>query len=187
MDSLMAVEIKQALEREFDVTLTAQDLRVLTFAKLQELTDAGSKGNKIAGSAEDKAMGMEDVQKNLLLRSLGHEQMADKIIMPLNDKMADRTKENDTYALFIPGVEGVISPVLYTLCKNIDIPIYALQLHSHCREESYLNLTSSISKVSKLGHISYLLNIFLNINNLYNLYYMHRMYWNCSKGRKSSS
>lgn len=37
MDSMMAVEIKQTLEREFEVFLTAQDIRSLTFAKLAEL------------------------------------------------------------------------------------------------------------------------------------------------------
>lgn len=46
MDSMMAVEIKQTLEREFDVALTAQDIRGLTFAKLAAITsgDTGSDG-----------------------------------------------------------------------------------------------------------------------------------------------
>ncbi|XP_024879088.1 fatty acid synthase-like [Temnothorax curvispinosus] len=35
MDSMIAVEIKQALEREFDIFLTAQEIRNLTFAKLK--------------------------------------------------------------------------------------------------------------------------------------------------------
>ncbi|XP_011875304.1 PREDICTED: fatty acid synthase-like [Vollenhovia emeryi] len=39
MDSMMAVEIKQTLEREFDVALSAQDIRTLTFAKLKQMTD----------------------------------------------------------------------------------------------------------------------------------------------------
>lgn len=33
MDSMTAVEIKQTLEREYDVFLTAQDIRGMTFAK----------------------------------------------------------------------------------------------------------------------------------------------------------
>lgn len=33
MDSMMAVEIKQTLEREFEVFLSPQDLRSLTFAR----------------------------------------------------------------------------------------------------------------------------------------------------------
>ncbi|XP_071640962.1 fatty acid synthase-like isoform X2 [Temnothorax longispinosus] len=37
MDSMIAVEIKQALEREFDIFLTAQNIRNLTFAKLNKM------------------------------------------------------------------------------------------------------------------------------------------------------
>lgn len=40
MDSMMGVEIKQTLEREFEVFLTPQDIRSLTFAKLYEISAA---------------------------------------------------------------------------------------------------------------------------------------------------
>ena len=38
MDSLMAVEIKQALEREYDIIMTTQEIRSLTYKRLQELS-----------------------------------------------------------------------------------------------------------------------------------------------------
>lgn len=144
MDSLMAVEIKQVLEREFDVNLTAQDLRTLTFAKLQELTDSSKKGEK-PSSITDKST--DDMQRNMLLRSIGLEETAYKIISPLNE--IDKSKEGDAYALYIPGIEGVISPALYTLCKNIEIPIFSLQVHAHYKEETLQNLISMISQVSE--------------------------------------
>lgn len=142
MDSLMAVEIKQTLEREFDVNLTAQDLRTLTFAKLQEYTE----GKKDGSAGDSEEANLADIQRNMLLRSLGHEQMAEKTIMPLNE-LASKPG-GDTCAVFIPGIEGVISPVLYTVCKSIEVPLFALQLHAHCREESFQNLISLISKVN---------------------------------------
>jgi acyl carrier protein len=40
MDSMMAVEIKQTLEREFEMFLSAQDIRGLTFARLTELAQS---------------------------------------------------------------------------------------------------------------------------------------------------
>lgn len=144
MDSLMAVEIKQVLEREFDVNLTAQDLRTLTFAKLQELTDSGKKGEK---SSSIKDGSTNDMQRNMLLRSIGLEETAYKIISPLNE--IDKAKECGAYALYIPGIEGVVSPVLYTLCKDIEIPIFSLQLHAHYKEETLQDLISMISKVSE--------------------------------------
>jgi fatty acid synthase len=40
MDSMTAVEIKETLEREFDVYLTPQEIRTLTLAGLNELSTA---------------------------------------------------------------------------------------------------------------------------------------------------
>jgi fatty acid synthase len=37
MDSMTAVEIKQTLERDFDLYLTPQEIRNLTFSTLEEL------------------------------------------------------------------------------------------------------------------------------------------------------
>jgi hypothetical protein len=47
MDSMMAVEIKQTLEREFEVFLTSQEIRSLTFAHLSELSAAKEEPNII--------------------------------------------------------------------------------------------------------------------------------------------
>jgi fatty acid synthase, animal type len=53
MDSMMAVEIKQTLEREFEVFLSAQDIRGLTFARLTELaqtmTEQFKKNQELSG------------------------------------------------------------------------------------------------------------------------------------------
>lgn len=46
MDSMMGVEIKQTLEREFEVFLTPQDIRSLTFAKLYEIAAASETEDK---------------------------------------------------------------------------------------------------------------------------------------------
>lgn len=46
MDSMMGVEIKQTLEREFEVFLTPQDIRGLTFAKLYEIAAAAESEDK---------------------------------------------------------------------------------------------------------------------------------------------
>jgi fatty acid synthase len=37
MDSMTAVEIKQSLEREFEIFLTPQEIRSLTFSRLREM------------------------------------------------------------------------------------------------------------------------------------------------------
>lgn len=50
----MAVEIKQTLEREFQVFLTPQDIRGMTFAKLQDL--AAQTENEPSGAQAGKVL-----------------------------------------------------------------------------------------------------------------------------------
>lgn len=44
MDSLMGAEIKQTLERNYDLVLSAQEIRGLTFGKLATLAAGGDGG-----------------------------------------------------------------------------------------------------------------------------------------------
>lgn len=139
MDSLMAVEIKQALEREFEIILSAPELRALTFGKLQELTDSIGKGNAMAKDPETSKL-----HQNMILHCLGDEKTAHEIIIPLNET----DKPNDVCALFITGIEGVMSKDLRQSCKCIEVPIYALQLNPFSEAQTLGELMSSISKVN---------------------------------------
>lgn len=140
MDSLMAVEIKQVLERDFEINITVSELRAMTFGKLQELTDSISKGGKPFKGQKN------EITRKILFRTLGDEKTANEIIIPLN--VTDTNEEFDTYALLISGVEGVMSPALYSLCKSIEIPVYALQYHTYCRVETFSELVSLVAKVT---------------------------------------
>lgn len=152
MDSLMAVEIKQALEREFEIILAAQDLRVLTFAKLQEISDSNCKDDTAKNNANES--NMEVNNKNLLFRSLGDEKTSEEVILALNK--FDANKEFDTCALFIPGIEGVAGPVLHKLGNQMTIPSYALQLHKSWEEKTFNGVIESIKKVSSRRILSQL-------------------------------
>jgi fatty acid synthase len=46
MDSMTAVEIKEMLEREFEINLTPQEIRNLTFARTDELS-AGNRCTEV--------------------------------------------------------------------------------------------------------------------------------------------
>lgn len=147
MDSLMAVEIKQALEREFEIFLSAQDLRNLTFMKLQELTDAGKKGDKKSSSQMDPT-GDQDLLKNLLFHSLGNEKTSSETLLPMNDLMAT-PKIYDTCVLIIPGIEGVLSSVHYSLCEQFKLPCYGLQTHKVGDQKTMEGIVGALKKVRK--------------------------------------
>ncbi|KAK5980874.1 hypothetical protein GCK32_012520 [Trichostrongylus colubriformis] len=44
LDSLIGVEIKEALERDYDIVLSMKDIRTLTLNKLQNLAESGGQG-----------------------------------------------------------------------------------------------------------------------------------------------
>lgn len=101
MDSLMSVEIKQMLEREFDCFLTAQQLRSTTLAKFQEMS-------QLNGSQMDQSSKKYEAHLNVLFRNLGDESTSNQTLLPIN-------KYNDCrpQIVLIPGKftfnEGVTS------------------------------------------------------------------------------
>jgi acyl carrier protein len=50
MDSLMGSEIKQTLERNYDLVLSAQEIRTLTFARLSELSSGSAEAPAAAAA-----------------------------------------------------------------------------------------------------------------------------------------
>ncbi|XP_046609411.1 fatty acid synthase-like [Neodiprion virginianus] len=123
MDSMMAVEIKQTLEREFEVFLTAADIRGLNFAKLQEMA------MKQATESETRKELKPDTDENLagmklLLRVLGTNHHQDKnVCVPLSTGANNEREE----IFIVPGIEGTYS-VLQPLTGKLKSPTTCLQL-----------------------------------------------------------
>ncbi|XP_055306391.1 fatty acid synthase-like [Sitodiplosis mosellana] len=131
MDSLMSVEIKQVMEREFDVFLTPQQLRSMTFAKLDELSSSGAK-------PEAKVSNKEELPK-YLFQNLGDESVRDITLLPINELEAKSPQ-----IIFIPGIEGVCGPNWKTLGLNMKVPSKLLQLMKSRNESSITGIAESI-------------------------------------------
>ncbi|XP_015515781.2 fatty acid synthase [Neodiprion lecontei] len=121
MDSMMAVEIKQTIEREFEVFMTAQDIRALNFAKLQDLSaklfEESIKHEKITELATDLG-GIK-----ILIRTLGTANLNKDICVPLPTKAEDRRGE----VFMLPGIEGT-HMVFNSLAPKLRAPTTCLQL-----------------------------------------------------------
>ncbi|XP_076272609.1 fatty acid synthase 1 [Rhynchophorus ferrugineus] len=113
MDSLMGAEIKQTLERNYDLVLSAQEIRNLTFGKLQEL---GSGGGSSAAS-------VQKTDDNLVTFDNLVELMPKKTLVSVQSKSNDN-KKNPVF--LVHPIEGVID-ALRGLAQNIDAPVYGLQ------------------------------------------------------------
>ncbi|XP_046739716.1 fatty acid synthase-like [Diprion similis] len=123
MDSMMAVEIKQTLEREFEVFLTATDIRSLNFAKLQEMSVKQAEGNENEKELEPNiAENLAGVK--LLLRVLGtNDQHDDNVCVPLSTCAKNERRE----VFIVPGIEGTHS-IFQSLTGKLKSQTTCLQL-----------------------------------------------------------
>lgn len=140
MDSLMAVEIKQSLEREFELFLTPQDLRSLTFMKLQELMSS-RKDNadkvKLKLASEEGLTGM-----HMLVRNLGDEMHSQTTVLRL--KTHNENLKFNTAMLLVPGIEGVAGNAWNNLAASIQIPSFCLQLTHTINLLTIADITQSV-------------------------------------------
>lgn len=124
MDSLMAVEIKQTLERDYEIFLSPQDVRSLTFGRLQELMEAmkaDQKSSKLKQLTSDSTSGID-----LILRYFGDGIDGDKMLLRLPSKYMD--EQLDCGVLLIPGIEGAAGEVWRKLSTALSTPTFMLQL-----------------------------------------------------------
>ncbi|KAL0266678.1 UNVERIFIED_CONTAM: hypothetical protein PYX00_009160 [Menopon gallinae] len=135
MDSMMAVEIKQTLEREFEVFLTAQDIRGLTFAKLAELGQKNEEQSETAKAVDETTARVPDKTKqglNLILRLVGEESSAAEKVIPLKSQFGDALANaqtptpNNPPVILVPGLEGMAA-VFTTLATYFNSPTLCLQ------------------------------------------------------------
>lgn len=118
MDSMMAVEIKQTLEREYEIYLTAPDIRNLNFAKLMEMNN---KETDNSNCNENTTKGLLSGTK-MLLEIFG-EILSAEVAIPLRTNPEEGRNE----IFFLPGIEGY-SGVFKTLESKIKSPATCFQL-----------------------------------------------------------
>ena len=108
---MMAVEIKQTLEREFDIFVTAQEIRNLTFAKLIKMSITSIGDNDVD---DDKKF---DIEKSDGLKLLVGITLKNEDFVSPTDFSTNR--QNSTTEVFlIPGIDGC-GPVFKTVIPCI--------------------------------------------------------------------
>lgn len=159
MDSMMAIEIKQTLERDFDVLLPPQDIRNLTFAKLRQMTDTAEQ-RKTHDINEIDINNLEGL--NTMIQKIGDSDVIPDILVDLVTK-----KETNRSNIFLlPGIDG---------CSNIFKSIASgIKSSATCLQHGIHNIPNESQSVTKSA--AYLLpvrscNLF-NLTSYFNLYYL---------------
>lgn len=106
MDSMMAIEIKQTLERDFDVYLTPENIRNLTFAKLYDMADKDKRFEEINSFERDNIKFLIQLINNL------------DIIPDICLEMSTEQETNRKQIFLLPGIEGCGS-VFQSLASKI--------------------------------------------------------------------
>lgn len=130
MDSMMAVEIKQTLERQFEVFLTPQDIRSMTFAKLQEIGASDDKDKKVETDPKSISQ-ISDVGLSYLIRAVGDEFSAYNSVVRIpslceDGSTVEQPTTNQRTLFVVPGLEG-ISSMMEPLSKNLNMQVLCLQ------------------------------------------------------------
>lgn len=136
LDSLMGVEIKQTLERDYDLSIPVKEIRSLTFKKLDGL----SSGVQLSEPQSDK-----DQESGLHLIGYEMRHIAPKdIVVNMNNGHKGRTP-----MFVIHPIEGSVS-ILEELMSRVEFPVYGFQCTSSVPLTSMTDLASFYLKVSKM-------------------------------------
>ncbi|KAG5327038.1 FAS synthase, partial [Pseudoatta argentina] len=108
MDSMMAIEIKQILEREFDIFVTAQEMRNLTFAKLTKISvpiiNDNDKDNDNDNDNVDDEKKLKKETLNVITFFIGVALRDEDFVSPI--EFLTNKQNTTTEVLLIPGING---------------------------------------------------------------------------------
>ena len=143
MDSLMGVEIKQLIERDYDLDLSTEEVRALSISRLQEISQNG------VSDLQSKNGGNSQMNKLII-------EIPVECITYLNDVREGRP------VLLFPPVEGSFR-LLIDLAKHINRPVIGLNWTHDCQHlktieetaEYYLNIITDLLKDNSYDLIGY--------------------------------
>ncbi|KFQ45994.1 Fatty acid synthase [Nestor notabilis] len=120
LDSLMGVEVRQTLERDYDIVMTMREIRLLTVNKLRELS-----------SKSRTAEGIVPARAQLMKTGPGKSPKLDLNNLLVNPEGPTITRLNDVQSterplFLVHPIEGSVA-VFYTLSSRLHMPCYGLQ------------------------------------------------------------
>jgi fatty acid synthase len=142
MDSLMGAEIKQTLERNFDLVLSVQEIRNLTMGKLDALQNKGDSTDSEKTTDKTATATKETTPKtnsDPLVQFLDVTTLMPSKTVTLLESQADG-KTNVPNVFFIHPVEGLVS-ALKNLASVLPYRVYGIE----CTQDTPLDSVESIA------------------------------------------
>jgi len=140
LDSLMGVEIKQTLERDYDISMSAKEIRALTFAKLDQLSTSTLQS---AGDSAPPASEAVAWAPSVSIRYELHHLCPTEAVVEMN------RVETDAAPLFIiPPIEGSVLLLGAVMSKIQTAKVYGFQCTSDTPLTSIPDLACHYVKVA---------------------------------------
>lgn len=127
----MGVEVRQTLERDFDIQMSMKDVRLLTVNKMRELTS----GDALQDSEKATEKGKTIEATNVYLPEIG-----EQLLVQMND-----VKNGQKPLFMIHNINGTVEP-LRTLANNLSCPVLGLQYSLTSPNDSIQSLSASYIK-----------------------------------------
>uniref|UniRef100_A0A1L8DZ80 Fatty acid synthase n=1 Tax=Nyssomyia neivai TaxID=330878 RepID=A0A1L8DZ80_9DIPT len=124
MDSLMGAEIKQTLERNYDLVLNAQEIRQLTFGKLKAFESGATTPSPVLGSTSSSKEELDAENEMAVQAEFSQELMPTEVLVRLSSNAKEASKERPLFV--IHAIEGVVA-ALKPLAAELSCPVWGLQ------------------------------------------------------------
>ncbi|XP_032358725.1 fatty acid synthase [Etheostoma spectabile] len=119
LDSLMGVEVRQTLERDYDIVMTMREIRQITINKLRELANSKPGGSNESHQATAKRDGVRSLLESDLTQILVNPN--GPTVTPLN-----KVQNQERPLFLVHPIEGSIT-AFKTLAFKLSMPCYGLQ------------------------------------------------------------
>ena len=144
LDSLMGVEVKQMLERDYDLVLPMKDVRQLTINKLNEITSGSVAHRSKTGSVSDSASAQLMNDSGVSIRYDVNHIMPTETIVPMNEQPTD--VDSQPWFVMHP-IDGVVVS-LESVMLHVKTPVYGLQCTADAPLTSVPDLAAFYIRVS---------------------------------------
>jgi len=138
LDSLMGVEIKQTLERDHDISMSAKEIRALTFTKLDQLSASAAQSSEAALPASETVTPATAASIHYEL----HHLCPTEAVVEMNDV------DTEAAPLFvIHAIEGSVVLLSSVMSKISTAKVYGFQCTTDTPLTSIPDLASHYVKV----------------------------------------
>lgn len=150
MDSLMGAEIKQTLERNYDVVMSAPEIRQLSFGKLKALESGVADASATPATTTTSSSGAIGDGTQVVFNK--DQLMPTQCLVQLQSQATAATKKHPLF--LIHAIEGFVT-ALVPLAARLNVPVYGLQCTAEAPLTSVTDLAAyyikQIKTVQKTG------------------------------------